>query len=59
LLALDFKPPIHPPLVGVLDPTVGYLVAIDIGYAIYGDRMCCNYDVLDADKHQKIGRMVR
>jgi len=22
LLALDFKPPIHPPLVGVLDPTL-------------------------------------
>ena len=53
LLALDFKPPIHPLLVGVLDPTVGCLVAIDIGYAIYGDRMCCNYDVLDAGQTPK------
>ena len=53
LLALDFKPPIHPPLVGVLDSTVGCLVAIDTGYAIYGDRMCCNYDVLDAGQTPK------
>ena len=53
LLALDFKPPIHPPLVGVLDSTVGCLVAIDISYAIYGDRMCCNYDVLDAGQTPK------
>ena len=27
LLVLDFKPPIHPPLVGVLDPTPGHPAA--------------------------------
>ena len=32
---------------------VGCLVAIDTGYAIYGDRMCCNYDVLDAGQTPK------
>ena len=28
LLVLDFKPPIHPPLVGVLDPTRGNAVIV-------------------------------
>ena len=32
---------------------VGCLVAIDTGYAIYGDRMCYNYDVLDAGQTPK------
>ena len=32
LLVLDFKPPIHPPLVGVLDPTSGTRAKYSINY---------------------------
>ena len=38
LLALDFKPPIHPPLVGVLDPRSGTRAkySINCGFNHFG-----------------------